>query len=329
MSVLTRYIARQVAISAALALSLIGSFVFALQAMRLGHHLVGSGLGVRGLLLCVLYALPTMTVFALPFATVGAIVLVYARLHAGGEIEAMAACGATPRYLARGPVLVVALSAVAAFFASAHLEGPALERLQRLLSSAVSRAAISRIPGGVFHRLDSKTTLRVRRAETAPGGGASLSRVFVVQDPDRLLLAASGSIQLKGQGHVLLELRDGEAHQSMGDQGVLRARFRRLLIPLALGERFERHFGFVADAATRTTPIAVAATCLALGLSALAIVGWLARPSLCLAGAAALVGVHQSMLWCGQTLFGGHGPAIWLNCVLALGAAMLIVARGR
>lgn len=330
MSSLTRYIARQVALSTALALLLIGSFIFALQAMRLGHHLVGSGLGASGVVLIVLYTLPTMAVFALPFAAVSAILLVYARLHAGGEIGAMAACGATPRFLARGPALVVASSAVVALVASSLLEGPALERLERLLSSAVSRAAIQRIPAGVFHRLDGQTTLHVGRVQIVPGGSASLSRVFVAsQNPDRLLLAASGSIRTKGQRQVLLELRDGEAHQAMGHQGSLRARFQRLLIPLSLGGRFERHFGFLAGAAAQATPLGVAAACLALGLSTLAIIGWLARPAACLAGTVALVGVHQAMLWIGQTLFGGQGLAVWLNCVIAIAAAALIVARGR
>ena len=96
MRILTRYLLGRMAGPLAAALALLCGLIFALQVLRLGHHILGGGLGAGFGLRLLLYSLPSLAVFCLPLALAAAVLFVMGRMAAAGELEGMALAGRSP-----------------------------------------------------------------------------------------------------------------------------------------------------------------------------------------------------------------------------------------
>lgn len=277
-----RYLLRQTLLPLLLALSLLVAVVFALQALRLGHHLVGSGGGVLLLATVLVHALPTLLVFGLPLALVAALLFTGARLSA--ELEAMQGSGASPAQLSRGLLLLGLLCSAAVFAGARYAEPAAAQRLHSLLRAEAGRALLAGLEVGTFQQLGGSTLLLERRE--APRAGELLrGRGFFLAQGQTVVVAKHAGLSLRPGPLLVLTLRKGELQRhDPRTQTLYRLRFEQLVHDIDLGPSLDRHFGFIArhgaEAAARAEARGLG--CLALSTFAIALLmlgrgrrGWL------------------------------------------------------
>jgi len=304
---LTRYLLARLAGPLPVALLLICALIWLLQALRLGHHLVGAGLGPAEVGRTLLYSLPALLVFALPLALAAAILHGTGRLAETNELSTLRARGASPLQLCLPAVfLALACAAVAALLAL-FVEAPALGRLRQGLLSGAARALVLAPEARRFHRIGKEATLYVDRARSPQDGRGRFGGLLLALEPARsdrspareaapvVLLAREASVSLTRGGQVAkLVLKQGEL-QLLDAQGRLhRARFDRLEHRLELTRALGPHFAFLtALQRDRWRALTAPAACLALGLLATAIgLGRGSRLRLALLGLAG-VGLYQ------------------------------------
>lgn len=267
MPVLTRYLLARMAATLVVAALLLAGLIWILQALRLGHHLLGGASSGAGLLLrLLLYSLPTLLLFVIPVALSAAILHSLDQLDATGELDAMRTAGASPLQLAL-PAGLLCLAAAAAALLAAGLEAPTLERLKATVRDAAARALVLGARPGRFHDLPGEGVLYARRRIAGDARQVRLEGVLLARGTD-LVVARSGSLQVGGT-RLTLRLADGELHLSGAHGRLSRVRFKTLEQSLDLGRALRPHFGFL-DRRRRHSG-ATAATVLALGLLACAV----------------------------------------------------------
>jgi lipopolysaccharide export system permease protein len=210
--ILTRFVAREVALYTLLGLSAISAILLLRNFARVLDDLIGAGLRSSDLL-AVLRVLGTMLLlYALPVSFLFGVLLAVARMAADLEIVAMRACGIGLREIAV-PILAQALliSGLTLWLA---LDGePAARREMRaIFTSLVARGAglepgRFRHFGGVLVYVDER-------------GGDRLQGIVVSdrRDPDRPLIvfASEGRLSLAENGSVTLALERGDIHLDDG-----------------------------------------------------------------------------------------------------------------
>ena len=319
-----RYLLRRLAWPLLLLLILLCGLLFGLQAMRLGHHLLGQGMGAGSLLLLLGLSLPTLLVFAAPFALFGALLFSLGALEQRGELAALRLAGASGARVAAPAALLILVTGLVTGVTAATLEPAAVAGLRALAARDAVRVMLLEAPAGQFRQLGQDTTLHVARRLSAAPGLARFHGFFMSRDGgSEILLARRATARRAGKGGVALELREGEIQQRLDQQGgIRRIRFARLTTGLDLGGALDRHLGFlstmVADPARAG---GAAAGCLGLGALALFVAlgrgGRLRKAALGLTGALA----YQALLWGISLVWAGvAGPALL--------AGLVVVAAG-
>jgi lipopolysaccharide export LptBFGC system permease protein LptF len=259
--------------------------VVALQLLRLGHHLVGAGLGVIGLLGVIAASLPTVVAYVLPIALVFGVLAPCARLS--NELFAARAMGASPRQLALWPAFLVGLAAIAVALVAAVVEPATRTVLYHSLHRHAVAAVVRGAPARRFHALGPHATFYAEtvtpkaRHVTATGVFLAISQTKTKRE--QLLFAPLVRLRPKELG-LSVTLKDGTllsppaAHDK--NAPLFSMRFSSLQLDIDLSTSIDRHFGFLApsqkkagrarDLLSTRTPLQRAASTLLLGLFALA-----------------------------------------------------------
>ncbi|PID39136.1 MAG: hypothetical protein CSA65_05690 [Proteobacteria bacterium] len=288
---LARYLLRQALPTTLLALALLCVLVFGLQALRLGHHLVGGGGGLALLGVVFGHSLPSLLTFALPLALAAGVLLSAARLRP--ELEAMQTLGASAARLAPWLLGLVATAAALSVALAAWVEPVALQRLGRLLRREATRALVSGLEPGVFRRVGD-ATLYLERRGRAGRGELLRGEGFLLARGPTIVTARRASLRMPAHAtRLTLTLEDGELHRESPGLGLQRLRFAKLERDLELPKTLFRHFAFLgrrgAHARVSATPRGLAT--LAAGLLAIvcALAGAGRRPWLLVGLGAALL----------------------------------------
>jgi len=308
-------------------LALLCGLLFGLQAMRLGHHLLGQGMGGGSMLILLGLSLPTLLVFVAPFALFGAMLFALGALEQRGELAALRLAGASGARVAAPAALLILVTGAVTGVAAAALEPAAVAGLRALAARDAVRVILLEAPAGQFRQLGQDTTLHVARRLPSIPGQARFHGFFLSRGGGReILLAKTATARRAGQGGVALELADGEIHQQLGpgQGGLRRIRFASLTTGLDLGGALDRHLGFLSTMVAEPARAGrAAAGCLGLGALALFIGmgrgGRLRKAALGLAGVLA----YQALLW-GISL---HWASVWGPALLA--GAVMVAAGGR
>lgn len=331
MSLIFRYLLGRLVWPLLLTLALLCGLLFGMQAMRLGHHLLGQGMGGGALLMLLLLSLPTLLVFVAPFALPCALLLTLGALEQRGELDAMRLAGASgTRLAAPAGVLILALAGLTGVTAWT-VEPAAVAGLRALAMRDAVRVMLLQAPAGQFRQVGEDTTLHVARRLSAPSGQGAFSGFFMSRDSGReILLARRALVRVAGQGGVSLELHDGEIHQRVVGEGgpgsgLRKIRFGRLTMGLELGAALDRHLGFLATlSADPARAIHAASLCAGLGCLALLIAlgrgGRLRKAALGLAGVLA----YQALLWGLAMVWTGVAVSALLAAAMVIGAGVRI-----
>jgi lipopolysaccharide export LptBFGC system permease protein LptF len=262
---LTLYLLAQMAAALAVAVVLLCGLTWALQALRLGHHLTGAlDAELVGRLL--LFSLPTLLVLTLPISVGAAVLFSLGQLAETGELSASRTLGASPLQLSL-PAILLTLGVSGATIAAASLEGAALRSLKESIAGGATRSLLGSIRPGGFRQLPGDVVIYVER-RLSPGrfGGVMMAR------PGQLLLAREAVFeqeQEQGSSSVVqMRLTEGELHLVTPNRALTRVRFGELEQTLDLRRLLQRHFGFISPERRRTDTVGAAAITLALGLLA-------------------------------------------------------------
>ncbi len=316
--ILSRYLLRQMLAPLVGALLLITGLIWILQALRLGHHLIGAGPLALGQIL--LYSLPFLLAFAFPLALAAAILLVLGRLKEGGELLALQAAGAAPLQLAAPALLLCLGGAISVYLLAEWVQPKTLPHLGRLLSRSGTQTLLQRSEPGRFHRLLDNTTLFVQQRRPGPAGEVEISGLLLAQErPSLLLVARRARLSPHGDLSLRLELWEGELQRQRAEgdtRGLQRLRFERMSLTLNLGAALQRHLGFIARLAEDRSPLTGPLSCLALGLLVSMIgLGRGSRWRIAATGIAA-VAAFQFGIWGAQVVSpGAPGAEVFVVCV--------------
>jgi lipopolysaccharide export LptBFGC system permease protein LptF len=275
-SLLTRYLLVRMLGPLAAACLLFCGLIWTLQALRLGHHILGAGLGAGLLVDLLLLSLPSLLTFSLPLAVAFAVLYTLLRLGSSSELLAMRSFGASPLQLAL-PSALLSLAALVLTGLVAALEAPTLLTLERTLTRGAAQALVTGTRPRKFHRLVGHT-LYVEELRADPADPRRRIRyvnlLLAQQKPPAVLLARSARVWIEGDSIAVLELKDAELQMLNQRGGLRRVRFGRLEKRIDLGRTLRSHLGFLASYATkarRHRALTAPAACLALGLLATAI----------------------------------------------------------
>jgi hypothetical protein len=324
-----RYLLRQCALLALLALSLAASLVFLLQLLRLGHHLAAT-FSAPLLVQALGLSLPTLCASCLPLSLAAALTVGLGRLAERGELEALLAAGAAPRQLA-APLLLLALFAAGLGALAARLEPAALSALGRLATASAAQAIWRGAPPRRFHELGGATVYF--EARDGHGRELRLERLLLaLDDPPLVAVARTARVTIDPAGAATLGLERGELH-SLPPEPWRRVGFETATFSLDLRPSLAAELGFLAglggrsgwaERALRTAASSVTLALLALALALRPGPARLRRAGLGLALAAA----YSLASW-GAALGAGPAGALALDLVLGVSGWVLIGGRGR
>jgi lipopolysaccharide export system permease protein len=332
LSLLGSYLLRRALGPTLVALALLCGLIFLLQALRLGHHLLGGGGAGLGLLARVsLLSLPTLVVFCLPLSLAAGLLFSLGRLEETGQLLALRAAGASPLRLAAPHALLGLAAALTCLLVAALWEPAALRGLRELLGRRAAEVLVASTRPGRFQRLAGGGTLFVRQRLPAPGPGARFGGFLLARDRPRstVLVAREATLSHAGRTRIRLQLKNGELQLRTRRGGLRTVRFQSLQSQLDLGPALDRHLGFLARmAAERHRALTAPLSCLALALLATAVGlsrrrGRMQRALLGLAGVAG----YQLSLWGVTLVLPGAAGAVLLAGLVA-GGALLLLVRG-
>jgi hypothetical protein len=303
---------------------LLAALVFLLQALRLGHHLAGSGAGLSLLGRALLLSGPSLLGFALPLAAGGAVLLVFARLADTRQLLALRAAGASPLQLAAPVLELLLLVGALVLLLGRTVEPAALGRLQGLLAREASVALLGGLQPGRFQALSPELSLFAEERQPGPAPGEIRVRGLFLsrQSPDQQLLAAEARLRSGPQASLEVELHRGEL-RSLGGGSRVQIRFGKAHLCFALWEGLRPHLGFLEHRALEAPARAFsgAGGTVALGLLMLLVAGRSSRPWRRGVAALAVLVVQQGGLLLVSARFPGPTAALLLHgalCLLAL-----------
>lgn len=267
---LTRYLLLRMLGPLAAASLLFCGLIWTLQALRLGHHVLGAGLGAGLLLELLVLSLPALLTFSLPLAVAFAVLYTLLRLGESNELLAMRSFGASPLQLALPGGMLSLAALVLTWLVAAHLEAPTLLKLEQTLTRGAAQALVMGPRPRQFHRLEDHT-LYVEELRPDPADPQRriqyVNLLLAQQEPPAVLLARSARVWIEGHSIAVLQLEDAELQMLNQHGGLRRVRFGRLKKRIDLGRALRSHLGFLASlAARRHRALTAPAACLALGL---------------------------------------------------------------
>jgi LPS export ABC transporter permease LptG/LPS export ABC transporter permease LptF len=216
MSILTRYILREITSHAMLGIVL---FTFVLFTRDLGSLLdliIRNTSSMGAVLTIILYSLPNMLVLTIPMAVLVGVLLGFSRLASDSEITAMRACGVGVwKFVGIGSIL--AFAALALCMANSLYIAPAAWRATLNLEDQLRNAQASfEVQPRVFYE-DFKNIVLYVDDVRATTGASQWHKVFLANLSDaaspQITTAAAATVVNNANDSVLMRLRDGTQQQ--------------------------------------------------------------------------------------------------------------------
>lgn len=236
MSLLDRYLAREILLPMAAGLLFLTQLLLATQILSQASILFGAGVSLLDVGQVILYLMPYFIGFVLPVAFLLGVVLGVSRLAADREVVAMGAAGLSPLRLLRVPIALSLVTAALGLWLALWLEPAGMRAVRGLMNEIVKRNVTSEVRAGTFYDQIPDYTLY---AEGTDERGWSRVLIHDRSNPDApvLALAQRGRLEPVGQEQDMrLVLDDGELHReavTSGDYAL--ATFGRADVVLGLG----------------------------------------------------------------------------------------------
>jgi lipopolysaccharide export system permease protein len=220
-----RYLLREIALPFVVAVALVVTSVFLLQARRLATAALGFGLQLEDAAIIFVSALPPFLIMAIPIAYLLSVLVGFGRLSGDNELVALRSAGASPFRIARVPLLLGLVIFLATIPIAVIGEPYGLRLLHTRLIEVGMRNLTGAIRPGVFNE-DFRGSA-VYASSREPDG--NLTGVLLYDERDEkhavLITARSGSFSSTKDSGIRFELADGEMH--LGQTSTI-ARYERV-----------------------------------------------------------------------------------------------------
>ena len=151
MSLLDRYLAREILLPMAAGLLFLTQLLLATQLLSQASILFGAGVSLLDVGQVILYLLPYFFGFVLPVAFLLGVVLGVSRLAGDREVVAMGAAGLSPLRLLRVPLLLSLGTAALGLWLALYLEPAGMRAVRVLMNEIVKRNVTSEVRAGTFY----------------------------------------------------------------------------------------------------------------------------------------------------------------------------------
>jgi lipopolysaccharide export system permease protein len=235
-SLLDRYLAREILLPMAAGLLFLTQLLLATQLLGQASILFGAGVSLLDVGKVIGCLLPYFVGFVLPVAFLLGVVLGVARLAGDREVVAMGAAGLSPLRLLRVPLaLSLAVAALGAWLAL-ELEPAGMRAVRSLMTDIVKRNVSSEVRAGTFYDRIPGITLYAERVDGRGWGNVLIHDTSVPEAPV-LSLSRRGRLTPVGQEQEMqLRLEEGELHrEEVRADGYAVVAFDRADLVLGLG----------------------------------------------------------------------------------------------
>ncbi len=236
MSLLDRYLAREILLPFLAGSVFLTQVLLASQLLAQADVLLGSGVSTWDLLMVVVGLTPHLLGYVLPVAFLLGAVLGVGRLAEDRELVALGAAGISPARLVKVPLLLGLAAAGVALWLSLRVEPVGLREARARVNEIIKKNVTSDVRPGVFYEEIPDLVLY---AESASHGQWRHVLISDRSDPSApiLALADTGRLDAAGEGQTLrLVLENGELHREEAGMGdYLTATFRRGSIAVGMG----------------------------------------------------------------------------------------------
>jgi lipopolysaccharide export system permease protein len=239
MSLLDRYLLREILLPLAAGLLFLTQLLLATQILAQANILFGAGVSLADVGQVIFYLLPYFVGFVLPVAFLLGVVLGVARLAADREVVAMSAAGLSPLRLLRVPLALSLLAAAVGVWLALFVEPAAIRAVRSLMIDIVKKNVASEVRPGTFYEQIPGYTLYAERVDER-GWGNVLIQDRSNPDAPVLSLSRRGRLEPVGQWQEMrLGLEDGELHrEDAQSDGYAVVEFDRADVVLGLGRGF-------------------------------------------------------------------------------------------
>jgi lipopolysaccharide export system permease protein len=239
MTLLDRYLAREILLPMAAGLLFLTQLLLATQVLAQANVLFGAGVSLVDVGMVIFYLLPYFVGFVLPVAFLLGVVLGVSRLAADREVVAMGAAGLSPLRLLRVPVGLSLGAAALGVWLALFLEPAGMRAARSLMNDIVKENVAREVRAGTFYEQIPGFTLYAERVDKR---GWSNVLIQDRSNPDAPVLSLSrrGRLEPVGQGQDMeLGLGDGELHREEAQsEDYAVAQFDRADLVLGLGRGF-------------------------------------------------------------------------------------------
>lgn len=236
MSLVDRYLAREILLPFVAAVLFLTQLLLATQLLSQAEILFGSGVALGDVAAILVSLLPHVLGYVLPIAFLLGAVLGVGRLAEDREVMALAAAGVSPARLVRVPVALALVAGAGGLWLSTTLEPAGLAAARARLNDVVKRNVTNDVRAGVFYDQIPGYTLYAERVRR---GGWEHVLITDRSDPSSpvLALAGEGRLEPVGSGQEMrLVLDRGELHrEDARSDEYATAEFRRAELVVGLG----------------------------------------------------------------------------------------------
>jgi lipopolysaccharide export system permease protein len=239
MTLLDRYLAREILLPMAAGLLFLTQLLLATQLLSQATVLFGAGVSLADVAQVVFFLLPYFVGFVLPVAFLLGVVLGVSRLAGDREVVAMGAAGISPLRLLRVPLALSVVAGALGVWLALFLEPAGMGAARLLMNDIVRKNVSSEVRAGTFYEQIPGFTLYAQRVEKGEWTNV------LIQDRSNpaapvLSLSRSGRLEPVGEGQDMrLGLQDGELHREEAQsEGYAVAEYGRAELVLGLGHGF-------------------------------------------------------------------------------------------
>src|SRR5512138_2095322 len=239
MTLLDRYLAREILLPLAAGLLFLTQLLLATQLLAQANLLFGAGVDLADVGQVIFFLLPYFVGFVLPVAFLLGVVLGVSRLAGDREVVAMGAAGLSPLRLLRVPLALSLVVGALGVWLALFLEPAGMRAARSLMNDIVRKNVSSEVRPGTFYEQIPGFTLY---AEQVEDGGWSNVLIQDRSNPEAPVLSLSrrGRLEPVGEGQdMTLALEDGELHREQAQsEGYALAGYGRADLVLGLGRGF-------------------------------------------------------------------------------------------
>ncbi len=236
MTLLDRYLAREILLPMAAGLLFLTQLLLATQLLSQATVLFGAGVELADIARVIFFLLPSFVGFVLPVAFLLGVVLGVSRLAGDREVVAMGAAGISPLHLLRVPLALSVLVGALGIWLALFLEPAGMRAARSLMNDIVRKNVSSEIRPGTFYEQIPGFTLYAEKVDQGEWTNV------LIQDRSNpaapvLSLSRSGQLEPVGEGQDMrLGLGDGELHREEAQsEGYAVAEYGRAELVLGLG----------------------------------------------------------------------------------------------